>query len=170
MQATFNGREDVLLAYKGTVNEDLITNLLAYLDAKFHLLKISARIKRKITSVLVESLQNIFWHGHQVAGEQDSEVTVFEKEGSYLVVTGNRVAPNKARDLRARLELLNGLSREELNQSYRSILQQKLKTSPQGSGVGIIDMLRRSGNQIDFSMDKLEDGYYFVSMQIKVAD
>jgi hypothetical protein len=66
--------------------------------------------------------------------------------------------------------LLNSLSKEELNSSYRNILQHKLKTSPNGSGVGMIDMLRRSGNQIQFSMHKMEDEFYFVSMEIKVAE
>jgi len=170
MRATFNGNDSVLVSYKGAVTEDLITNLLQYLDAKFVQLKASSRIKRKIISVLVEALENIFWHGHQPIGRPDSEVSVYEENGSYLVVTGNRVEARKAHELKDRIELLNTLSAEELNANYRHILEHKIKSSPNGSGVGMIDMLRRSGNQIQLQMEKLDEEFYFVTMQIKVAE
>ena len=169
MRATFNGNDSVLVSYKGAVTEDLITNLLHYLDLKFLQLKASSRIKRKIISVLVEALENIFWHGHQTEGKPDSEVSVYEENGAFLVVTGNRVEAKKALELKDRIDLLNTLSSEELNANYRHILEHKIKSSPNGSGVGMIDMLRRSGNQIQLSMEKMEDDSYFVTMQIKVA-
>jgi len=169
LAATFNGSDKVLLSYKGAVTEDLISNILLFVESKFQQVKTSTRLKRKIISVLVEALQNIFRHGQEQQHVAESEVTVFQKDGDYLVVTGNRVEAKRAIELKERVDALNTMTKEELNASYRHILHTKAKTSPEGSGVGMIDMLRRSGGQIKFSMEKVEDNYYFCSMEIKVG-
>jgi hypothetical protein len=166
--AALTGNDTVLLSYKGAVTEDLISNILLFIESKFKQVKTTARVKRKIISVLVEALQNIFRHG-QEHSIPVSEVTVYQKDGSYLVVTGNRIDTKRALELKQRVDLLNNMSKDELTESYRHILLTKAKSSADGSGVGMIDMLRRSGAQINFTMDKLEGDFYFCSMEIKVG-
>lgn len=170
---TVNGDERVVLSYKGAVTEDLISQILHYIEGRFTQFPTTARVRRKIVSVLVEAMQNIFRHGPKMelalAEKAESEVTVYRCDDDYLVVTGNRVESAKAFDLKARIDRINAMSKEELNASYRHILETKAKTSPNGSGVGIIDIARRTGNQIEFSMEKVGDNSYFCSMQIKIG-
>src|SRR6056297_4226615 len=53
---------DVILAYKGNISSELITNVLEVMDAKLEDLIVKKSIKKKLYNVLVESLQNLYHH------------------------------------------------------------------------------------------------------------
>ena len=162
-----------MISYKGAITEDLITTVLQYIESRFKHFPATARVRRKVVSVLVEAMQNIFHHGEKAKSqpqeEEDSTVMVYRREADYLILAGNRVESGKAFELKERIDRINSMSRDELNANYRRILETRNKSSASGSGVGMIDIARRTGQQIEFTMEKVEGNYYFCSMQIKIA-
>ncbi len=162
----------VLLRYTGSITSDQISDILERVEGQFGQIKASPQVKKKIMGVLVESIQNVFHHGAKGSSpsqEHDSSVMVAERNGDYIVVTGNRIPTDKALILAERLERINSMTREELNNNYRNILLQKLKSSAFGAGVGMIDIARRSGSKIQFTLEKIDENFHFFSMEVKIA-
>lgn len=166
-----DGTNRLVMAYKGQLTEEVISNTLGFIEQKIKQFAAPARIRRKVFSVLVEALQNIFWHGRQYGQplEPEAEVQVYQQGEDYLLVTGNWIEAHKAVDLKRRVELISAMSQDELNDNYRRILATKAKTSPQGSGVGMLDIARRTGNKIELIIDKIEGDYYYCTLNIKIG-
>ena len=174
-----NKTDEVMLSYKGTITSELITSILAFVEARFAEIKATPMVRRKIVSVLVEALQNIFHHDdkavqalpallHQPT-QPDATVMVCQRGPDYILITGNRVRAARAQELATRIGRINAMTREELNSNYQHILATRRKSSPTGSGVGFIDIARRSGQKIEYAMQKVDPDHYFFTMQVKIA-
>jgi hypothetical protein len=230
MQAQ-DGQDYVMVSYRGDITADVISRVLQYIEARFTDKMAPPSVRRKIVSVLVETLQNIFHHApsaekdntgisqigqafangqhnqtdhkvhntrygetngqeehrpntttpSKIASESelrgtlhpeevpDSTVMVCRKDKGYLVLTGNRIRTEQALILKERIDRINAMSRDELTSSYRTILSTRQKSSATGSGVGIIDIARRSGHKIEVSLREVDEEYQFFQMQIKIA-
>nr|MDA3822032.1 hypothetical protein [Bacteroidales bacterium] len=59
--STLNG-DDVLIAYKGDVTSELISNVLEVVEARMDDFSESSKIRKKVYNDLVESLQNLYHH------------------------------------------------------------------------------------------------------------
>ena len=167
-----NSPDDVMISYKGTITSELISSILDFVEARFREIKATAVVRRKIISVLVEALQNIFHHEKSDDGpppEPEATVMVCHRGADYILITGNRVRAERAQELADRIRRINAMSRDELNSSYKHILATRQKSSPTGSGVGFIDIARRSGQKIDFGMQKVDEDHYFFTMEVKIA-
>ena len=75
---------DVLLAYKGSVTSDLISNVLEVVEAKLEELNEGSKVRKKVYNVLVESLQNLFHHVDELPQEMHDK---FDPKFAVLVVS-----------------------------------------------------------------------------------
>lgn len=164
-----------MLNYQGKISGSDVSRILDQVEEQFAQMHTSAQVKRKLLNVLIESVQNVFHHSssqpNPLPGLHPSEeptVMVVEQQRQYVVVTGNRIPKEKALALAARIERINLMSREELNQTYRNTLITRAKTSTTGAGVGIIDIARRSGSPIEFTLQEVDDHNMYLRMEVKV--
>lgn len=167
--------DNVMLSYRGRVNGDLITSLLQFAEAKFSELQTAPIIRKKVLNILVETLQNVFHHGrnpHSNNRPDDQSLLVITHESDgYLIIIGNHLNASKAQGMKLRLDRINAMTREELSENYRSILINKEKTpETAGAGIGMIDIARRSGRKIEYSLREVDEDCYFFCMQIKIAE
>ena len=56
-----NGGE-VLMAFKGSISSELISNVLEVVESKMDEFSESSKVRKKVYNVLVESLQNLYHH------------------------------------------------------------------------------------------------------------
>ena len=167
-----NGEEE-MLSYKGRITAELISDVLLSIEEKFKSVGARPILKRKILSILVETLQNVFHHGLKTPkqpSDDDSTVKVYQAEGHFIVLTSNRLRTTTATELANRIESINSMSKDQLNESYRQILLNKQKSSATGSGVGIIDIVRRSGHKIDYTITPLDSDFSQFSMKVKISN
>src|SRR6056297_4035224 len=107
---------DTILAYKGSVSSELITNVLEVMDAKLEDLIVKKSIKKKLYNILVESLQNLYHHIDDLPdasnGKFDIHFGIFvvaQKEDHYKVSTGNFIKKEKIKPLKQRLDKIKSL-------------------------------------------------------------
>ena len=67
-------RDNVLLAFKGTVTSDLLSSVFQIMESKMVDLNDSPATKKKVFNVLVECLQNLYHH----IDDFDNENTIFD--------------------------------------------------------------------------------------------
>jgi uncharacterized protein (UPF0264 family) len=71
--------------------------------------------------------------------------------------------------LRDRIERVNSLTKDELRQYYREILDNNRISQKGGADLGMIDMARKSGQKLDFSFTQVNDKLSFFDLTVKVS-
>ncbi|HAI76312.1 MAG TPA: hypothetical protein DCM08_08690 [Microscillaceae bacterium] len=166
--------EQTILYFKGEITDSLLTSILQLIDDKLEKRIEDTKVKKKVFSILLECLQNIYnYYQHQDTEEfkYNSAVLMIKKsEEAYYVITGNYLRTSKIIPLRAKLEKVNQLNKDELKDFYKETLdKQDPVPITGGAGLGIIDIARKSGERIDYSFDTVNSDYSFYSLQVKVT-
>ncbi|MCP4105464.1 MAG: hypothetical protein GY749_08000 [Desulfobacteraceae bacterium] len=72
----------------------------------------------------------------------------------------------KVERLRSKLEKLKIMNKEELKQYYKEQRKKEPKEGSKGSGLGFIDMAKKSSKPIEFDFKKIDDKVSFFSVEI----
>ena len=78
-------RDDVLIAFKGSITSELLTSVLQIMETKMEDLHEAPRTRKKVFNVLVECLQNLYHHidEFEVVGTPEE---ISEKSQLFLVL------------------------------------------------------------------------------------
>jgi len=165
--------KNVVLAYKGNVSGDLFNCILQLAENKLDKIELRAKLKKRVFHILVEILQNVYHHFDELGSEDKELYTVIfllTKEGQeYNIVTGNHVLNERANDLKHRIDRINAMSAEELKSIYRERLNSGDVTEKGRAGLGILDIVRRSGRKLQYQFSSINDRYSFFSLEVKVS-
>ncbi len=158
--------DDLNYIYRGEFNSDITNYILSLAEKNIVESRIQARTKKRVFHIMVESIQNIT--RHQDDSDENWAHTAFfavQKNGTYFYITTANVIDNKdVPQLKEKLDQLNNLSPIELTRTYLEILNDG-KISPKGgAGLGLIEIVRKSGNKLYYKFEKLSDSKSFIYM------
>jgi hypothetical protein len=166
---------DVLLAYKGSITSELINDVLEGVEKKLDDAHEESKTRKKIYNVLVESMQNLFHHIEEyhegISEDLDPKfgVVVIEKEnGLYKVTTGNFVNSTKIKFLKEKIDKINSLTKDELKDMYKFILNHQKLSAKGGGGLGLVDIARKTGNKLEYAFYNYNNNYYFFNLTIRI--
>ena len=166
---------DVLLAYKGSITSELINEVLEAVEEKLEKVNESGKTRKKLYNVLVESLQNLYHHievTHQGV-EEDLDpkfgVLVIERDNEfYKVITGNFILTDKTPYLKEKIDKINSMTKDELKDMYKFILNHQKISAKGGGGLGLVDIARKTGKNITYEFYQYNDKYSFFNLTIEV--
>ncbi len=168
-------RGDIVLAYKGSITSDLINDILEAVEKKLEDAREESKLRKKMYNILVESLQNLFHHIEEyhtgITEDLDPKfgVLVIQREnGNYRVITGNFVNRRKVKLLKEKIDKINSLTKDELKDMYKFILNHQKVTQKGGGGLGLVDIARKSGKKLEYDFQTYNDDYSFFSLTIRV--
>lgn len=166
-------RNNILLSFKGDLTTDLLNSILHVIESKLKNMEASLKIRKKVFNVLVECLQNLYHHNEELemdlSKEHSSGLVMVARNGTgYSVITGNFISNDSADELRAKLERVNRMDRDELKKLYKEILDNGSFSAKGGGGLGIIDIARKSGEKLDFGFVPVDKVSQFFSLNVKV--
>ncbi len=166
---------EVLMSFKGNISSELISNVLEVVESKMDEYNENSKIRKKVYNVLVESLQNLYHHIEVLPDEMND---VYESKFGILVVsrvkdrykisTGNFITQDKVDVLRNKIDKINSMGKEELKDMYKFILNHQRLSEKGGGGLGLVDIARKTGNQIDYTFEKFDDSYYFFNLDVYI--
>jgi len=164
---------DVLMAFKGSISSELISNVLEVVESRMDEYRESSKIRKKVYNVLVESLQNLYHHIEVLPEEMQKAfddkfgiLVVSRQENRYKISTGNFIGQDKVDVLRNKIDKINSMSREELKDMYKFILNHQRLSEKGGGGLGLVDIARKTGNELDYTFEKFDDAYYFFNLDV----
>ena len=178
-------RNNIMLSFKGEISSELLTSILHITETKLDRMQEEPKIKKKVFNVLVELMQNLYHHIDEmkaaapvvteVVSDENNEskaaILMIGKEGNnYYILTGNHILNEKIDSLRDRLDKINSLSKEELKALYQEILNNEEFSNKGGGGLGMIDIVRKSGQKLAYSFQPVNDKHSFFSLHIKIAN
>ena len=162
----------LIFGYRGNLTNELITSILQLADSKLKELKAPFKKKKAIINILIECLQNILYHseasqdtdfqGHQcifLLGKTDEKF--FIQIGNYI---HNKVKP----ELKSKLDYMNTLQNDEIHNLYLEVLDKGQISEKGGAGLGILRILKDSGEQVSYEFFPVDDSNSFFCMEINV--
>ena len=166
---------DVLMSFKGNISSELISNVLEVVESKMDEYNESSKIRKKVYNVLVESLQNLYHHIEELPDEMNKEyeskfgiLVVRREENMYKISTGNFISQDKVDVLRNKIDKINSMGKEELKDMYKFILNHQRLSEKGGGGLGLVDIARKTGNQLEYTFEKFDDNYYFFNLDVYI--
>ena len=166
---------NVILYYKGNVDSDLINHVLDTVEYKLVEVNEQSKLRKKVYNVLVESLQNLYHHVDKVPEDfedQKSEkfglLKVEKVENGYKIITGNFVRADHVEMLEEKINRINRSSHEEIKELYKFILNHQRISEKGGGGLGLVDIVRKTGNKLKFNFKEYNDKFSFFYLDILV--
>ncbi len=168
---------DILLSHKGGITSDLISNVLEEVEAKMDELNETSKIRKKVYNVLVESLQNLYHHIEALPAELKDKydpkfgILVVKRldNNTYKITTGNFLTAGKIKLLKDKIEKINSLSKDELKDMYKFILNHQKLSAKGGGGLGLVDIARKTGNKLEYKFENYNNDYYFFNLDVIVS-
>lgn len=166
-------KHNILLSFKGDVTSELLTSILQIMESKMDNMQEEPKMKKKVYNVLVECLQNLYHHMDDTAaesGEKRSAIFMIgKKDNLYNIVTGNYIANENVAGMKSRLDEVNALTKEELKDYYKQILNNGEMSLKGGGGLGMIDIARKTGQKLGYHFQAVNDKISFFSLNIKIS-
>jgi len=164
---TMLNNENFILSFKGDFNQDNLLYLLNIVKGQM----IETTTSIKLNNILVELLQNIVKHADNINGIQDWKPGIFlisEKDDEFVLTSGNYINNNKIDFLKNKLNNVNELDDKGLASIYRKNLLDFENLNHLKTGLGIIDIRRKSGKQFEYNFDDMKNGYSFFTIQVRI--
>jgi len=86
----------------------------------------------------------------------------------YRVSTGNFINSRRIKFLKEKIDKINSLTKDELKDMYKFILNHQKLSAKGGGGLGLVDIARKSGNKLEYEFHNYNDDYYFFNLTISV--
>tara|TARA_B100000767_G_C19712325_1_gene513348 strand:+ start:730 stop:1239 length:510 start_codon:yes stop_codon:yes gene_type:complete len=165
---------DIMLSFKGDVTSEMLTSMLQIMEAKLDNLGEPSKMKRKVYNVLVECLQNLYHHRDEMKriGIDEESAAIFmigRNDKGYNIVTGNYILTERVESLRSKIDHVNSLDRDGLKTLYKKVLNNDERSQKGGGGLGIIDIARKSGQNLVYDFMEVDNKYSFFSLYINIV-
>ncbi|WP_019626116.1 biofilm regulation protein kinase SiaB [Thioalkalivibrio sp. ALJT] len=163
----------ILLCFNGPISRSLIEELGNALKKYMEAECLQADAITDVFGIYIEMTQNIrHYAARHDYGEHEAEATVVigtDERGRYLVEAGNRVERADGERLLARVRDLAGMDAAELKAVYKQQLRApRDEAGASGSGLGLIDMARRSSAPLEADLRDAGAGGTFFSLRAMV--
>jgi hypothetical protein len=160
-------KRDILLNFNGAFNQNNILSLLSIIKGQMSM----SSPAKKVYYIMVEMLQNISKHGDNMEDLSDGTSGIFylgQTEEEFILTSGNFVKNEKIDSFKSRLDLINELNEDELNDYFNRILLDQSAIDPQKTGLGFIDMRLKTHRKIAYDFTKIDDEFSFFTLQTSI--
>ncbi len=158
---------DTKLIFKGDFSQE---NILALLEMLKHQIPESS-ISIRINNLMIEMLQNIEKHGDNIIDNANWKPGFFMinyHDRAFYLTGANYINNQKIDRVKPKIIELNKMSKQELTNLYKKRLLEIDSITTQKSGLGFIDMRRRSNNPFNFTFIPIDDNFSLFIFQVIV--
>ncbi len=167
--------DKILLSFKGDVTSDLTASVLSIMEKRLMDLNETPKLRKKIYNVMVECLQNLY---HHIDSAPDSDNEEPKKKSAifmiglnnqgYSITTGNYIDSTRVSSFADRLNRINALNPEELKELYKEVLNSSERSDKGGSGLGMIDIARKTGKKLKYDFIPVTESLSFFSLSLSI--
>jgi hypothetical protein len=127
-------------------------------------------IRKRIYLVLVELLQNIYHHAAECREtESKTGILLFGADRDVnRITTGNLIKNKEVPPVLKHFEHLNALDHDGLEEIFKEKLANRDFSNPAKNGIGLIDLLMRSGKPLIYNCIPVDEDHSFLSVQVNI--
>jgi hypothetical protein len=166
---------DIILSFEGKMSQEVLVALVETLKERLstRTTDTTQQMTRKIYSVFVELAQNIQNHSTEQVLIQQQKIgigiiVIREDEHKFVITSGNKLSNAAAEKLQAYCDLINALDEESLKKLYKEKLRYA-RQQQSGGGIGLIDIIRKSGYPIDYAVQTIDENNQFFTLSVSLS-
>ncbi len=167
---------DVVLEYSGSIDSEMIDHALVEIEKQLNLKQETNQTRKRVFNVFVECLQNLYHHidtlptlAKSVGNESFGAVILSKEESAYRISTGNFIRNEQVTYIKDRIDQVNSLSEAELRMLYRDILNNNEFSDKGGGGLGMLDIVRKAGNKLEYFFYPYSDDLVFFALDVYIC-
>lgn len=164
-----------LLHYKGEINGPIISELLDDLDFKCINNDVPEVKRKKIFNIAVEMFQNLYHYTRDlqldalsINDAREIELSFEIDDEFFLLTTSNLLKMDDEDTLIKKIDKVNQMDVKELRAYYKKVLSNEKFSNKGGAGLGFIDMKKRSGSNLEYSIEDKNKSYKKFTLTVKV--
>ncbi|MCK4663607.1 MAG: SiaB family protein kinase [Bacteroidales bacterium] len=167
--------KEIILDFKGQINFETIGVLLNKYNNKTNTLKINEQVAKRVYSIIVECLENIYFHCSIPEKENlgnikyISEFSLQKDDKEFIIISQNLINNNIIGKLKEKIDLVNSLDKKGLKELYKKFIMGSEYTERGSVGLGIIDIAKTSGNTINYKFEPVDNNNSYYTMQVTVS-
>ena len=169
----------ITLAYEGEVTQEITKAFTAMTEKNLDKTEEDGKIKKKVYHVMVECLQNIAKHADDdSSGSSDKLEDGLSKTGifvigsddkEYFITSGNGILNENIPALKAMLDSINALDQDALKELHKTKMRETAISSKGGAGLGFIDMVRKTGNPLEYHFEPIDGKSSFFLLKSRIS-
>ncbi len=156
-----------LVSYSGIVDSQSIRSILKQSETNITSFHIKPNAKKIIVGIIAEMLQNILHHSSNEVIDAPPSFLLKKSGEMFIITTANLIDKNRVEPLQNLLEKINSYSPGEIKRQHLEILKNG-KLSGENAGLGLIDIVRKSGNPIVAKFSPVNNNYYLFTVNASV--
>lgn len=161
--------------YRGHFNEGITNHILKLTETKLAKKHATRNLRKRISFVIIENLQNISRH-------QDIPETAEKVENCLFVLqitpkaarifTGNYIETKKQNALEKKLKKIKSMNSDEMKQLYQEILTDTKISKKGGAGLGLISLGRRTDGHIRYRFVPVNEkmSFFYIQNQLLITE
>lgn len=164
--------KESILSYKGHLNFEIIGNLITRLKEEVDNMDIRVSIYKKILTIMIESLENIYKYNDHFEKEKSlfpvflPKFSLVKDENKYIITASNPIVNEHIDNLKEKLDKIQELDRDQLKKYYRETITNGQFSHKGGAGLGFIEMAKIANQNIRYHFEKINDKYSYYTLQI----
>lgn len=167
-------KNNIICAYHGDFNFKVVNSLLISIKRNLHQNIELKRAAKKTYKVVVECLENV--HKHSVSDIKNTHTDLFnrgfftliQERNGYKVAVGNFVTSAIQKELEQKITSINEMGKEQLKQKYNEVIMNTSISEKGGASLGIIDMVLKSGNKLNYTFHHHHSSLSFFVLEINI--
>jgi type I site-specific restriction endonuclease len=165
---------DVVINFNGNISLPVIDDILHKLKVYLHNNINDKLIRKRVYSLAVECLDNIFKHSdltdinNKLVNKYPPKFIVEFFHDTFLIHTGNIISNENTEKVIQKLTQLNKLADTEVNQLYKDSLSNAEISEKGGAGLGLIVMAKTTRQKIHFDFERINHNFSYFAMQLNL--
>ncbi len=171
----YGQNENIIFELKGLISQDILVGFVELIKDKIFFKSQKNLITRKIFSIFIELFQNIVKHSaceinqfYKKEGIGDGIIILKSNGKHYTISSGNYIKKENIAKLTYIIDKINSLDKQELKKFYKECLKKNRTRNNNNSGVGLIDIARKSENSIEYNIISVSKALSFCEIHIKI--
>ncbi len=169
--------DNLSFVYNGRFSDAITEKLIELSEFNINNTEEVRKLRKKVTFIMMESFQNIVRHGIKKTGLDSgtaypSTFLVRNRGKAFYITSVNIIENKEVNNLKEKLDKINVLSKEELKSLFNKVLTSESFSEKGGAGLGLIEMVRRTGEPIDYEFKEVdgEKSYCYMRIKLKRSD
>jgi hypothetical protein len=165
---------DVIINHKGMIDLEVIDDILLKLKNYLQEKQFELVIRKRVYTLAVECLDNIYKHADhsihiaEIISEFPPRFIIEKINDDFQIHTGNIIFDVNREKISNKIERLNKLTPEEINNLYKKSLTNAEISEKGGAGLGLIVMAKITAHKIKYDFEKINDKFFYFAMQLTI--
>jgi len=153
-----------ILSYEGEINLAVLNASFDAVEKGLEQLEEPLKLRRKVYNVMVEVLQNLYQHklDNVLPKFNQTFFSVSKEHQTYHIFAANYVKNQFVSVLQQKLNDINNMTYEQVIAEYRKVLDNGIISEKGGSGLGFLDMVRKTKNKLKYEIIEEPEFSFFV--------